>query len=492
MYDILRVLGGPKRVCAGVTRRDLMLAGGLGLLGQGLTKPSHAATTEAPKATAKNVILLYLFGGPSQLETFDPKPDAPQEVRGTIGSIETSLPGCRISEGLPMTAQIMDRCTLVRSLTHPWNFHGMMWTTTNVPESNVPTEETQRIDKHWPYVGSVFEYLRQLEHGPLPVGAVPHNLMLPFLLSSKRPAIPYARPHGSFLGYAFDPLWTEFHGEATRSETRWSHGPKTEIRDPYLGTTPAARFALSEEATLPTEITVDRLDRRRSLLTQFDEQLRQLDRSRAGRLYDQQRSTAFSLLNSPALAQAFDLDDEPAALREAYGMNLFGQSTLQARRLVESGCRFVTVIWDEFGQLNAGWDTHVDHYNRLKTELLPGLDAAFSTLIHDLERRGLLDETLVCVVNEMGRTPRFQAEGRGHWGIAYSNLFAGGGIKRGAVVGQTDHIAGTVTDRPLSAKDVLATQYHLLGYDPHSTPHADRQNRPLPLASGDVVPEMVA
>src|SRR4029078_5329298 len=140
---------------------------------------------------------------------------------------------------------------------------------------------------------------------------------------------------------------------------------------------------------------------------------RTLDHHPAPQSMDHQRALAFSLLNSAQVRSALELQREPQGLREAYGMTLFGQATLQARRLVEAGCRFVTVIWDEFGQLNAGWDTHVDHYNRLKTELLPGLDAAFSALNHDLEQRGLLDETLVCVMNEMGRTPRFQGEGRG-------------------------------------------------------------------------------
>src|SRR5262249_19698716 len=162
------------------------------------------------------------------------------------------------------------------------------------------------------------------------------------------------------------------------------------------------------------------------------------------------------------LAEAFNLGQEPAELRDAYGMNLFGQSVLQARRLVESGCRFVTGIWDEYGQLNPGGDTPVEPYNRFATQLLPGVVAAVSSLMHDLEQRGLLDETLVCVMNEMGRTPKFQGDGRGHWGISYSNLFAGGGVKPGVVVGQTDAIAANVTDRPLSAKDVLATLYHLL------------------------------
>jgi uncharacterized protein (DUF1501 family) len=158
---------------------------------------------------------------------------------------------------------------------------------------------------------------------------------------------------------------------------------------------------------------------------------------------------------------------------------------------VEAGCRFVTVIWDEFGQLNAGWDTHVDQRNRLRNDLLPGLDLAFSALIHDLEDRGMLDETLVLVMSEMGRTPRLEGDGRGHWGRAYTNFFAGGGMARGTVVGRTDALGAIPTERPLSAKDILATIYHLLGIDPHMTVN-DRFDRPMPLVSyGEVVREMI-
>jgi hypothetical protein len=239
-------------------------------------------------------------------------------------------------------------------------------------------------------------------------------------------------------------------------------------------------------------VTLDRLSRRRSLLQQLDDSRRAFDASPASRQLDRQRGLAFSLLNSPGVKAALDLDRESSRLREAYGMTLFGQGCLQARRLVEAGCRFVTVIWDEYGQLNSGWDTHVDQKNRLTKDLLPGLDFAFSGLIHDLEARGLLGETLVCVMSEMGRTPRLQGDGRGHWGYAYTNLFAGGGIARGNVVGKTDAIAARVVERPLTAKDMLATIYHLLGIDPHTT-IADRQNRPVPLVPyGDVVPEMLA
>jgi len=497
---MLRILGSAKRLCNGLTRRELLLAGGLGM---GLSLADVLAIKQVEAATpagtpsssfgqAKNVILLYLFGGPSHLEFCDLKPEAPVEVRGDLKPIRSTLPGCDVCEHLPNVARIMDRVTVVRSLSHPWNFHGMQWATTGMPESSIPLEETQRNPLHWPFMGSVFTFLKQQEAGPKPCGAVPDNLILPFLLSSRRPAAFYARPHAAYLGDAFDPIWGEFRGEATKSMLRMSTGPAEMIRDPYLGVMPEGRFEITPDAELPPDMTLDRLDRRRSLLSQLDEARRAFDDDLAIRTVGRHRETAWSLLNSQAIREAFDLGREPDPLRNAYGMTLFGQAALQARRLVEAGCRFVTVIWDEFGQLNAGWDTHVDHYNRLKNDLLPGFDLTFSALIRDLDERGLLDETLVLVMNEMGRTPKLQGNGRGHWGRAYTNLLAGGGVTRGNVIGKTDSIGSDPVDRPLTAKDMLATVYHLLGIDPH-TLLADRLSRPIPLvAYGDVVPEILA
>jgi hypothetical protein len=490
----LRILGSPKRLCNGLTRRELLVTGGLGLCGLTLGQRLGASPPPADRSfgRAKNVILLYLFGGPSQLDTLDPKPDAPAEARGPLRAIRSRLPGCLVSEGLPHLTGVLDKVTVVRSLSHPWNFHGMMWATTGVPESNIPLEETQKHASHLPYVGSVFTFLEQQRHGPKPQGAVPDNVILPFPLSSRRPAAHYARPHASFLGNVHDPLWTEFRGKATRSMLRMSFGPPEQIADPFLGITPDGRFEIAPEAELPDGMTLDRLNGRRSLLEQFDHSRRAFDASPASRHLDRQRGLAFSLLNSAAVRRALDLGLEPDRRRESYGMTLFGQGCLQARRLVEAGCRFVTVIWDEYGQLNAGWDTHVDQHNRLTKDLLPGLDLAFSGLLTDLEARGLLDETLVCVMNEMGRTPKLQGDGRGHWGYAYTNFFAGGGVARGRVVGKTDALAARVVERPLTAKDVLATVYHLLGIDPHTT-LTDRVNRPVPLVPyGDVVREMLA
>jgi hypothetical protein len=423
----------------------------------------------------------------------DMKPHAAVEVRGQLKPIASSLPGCELCEHLPNMARVMDRVTVVRSLTHPWNFHGMQYATTGLAVGSITVEENLVHPQHQPFLGSVVHHFDHTSRGPKPHGALPDNIVLPFPLSSRRPAAYlYARPYAAYLGSRFDPICTEFRGEATRSMERRSFGPPAEIRDPYLGVQPDSRFLIVPESEFPADVTLDRLDKRRSLLEQLEIARRDLDREASRSVMDQKRELAFSLLDSQSIRQALDLDQEPARLRDAYGMTLFGQATLQARRLVEAGCRFVTVVWDEFGQLNSGWDTHVDHYNRLKNDLLPGFDVAFSSLILDLEERGLLDDTLVLVMSEMGRTPKFEGEGRGHWGRAYTNFFAGAGLKRGNVVGKTDSIGATVVDRPLTAKDILATIYHLVGIDPEIT-LLDQLKRPVPLVhDGKVIPEMLA
>jgi uncharacterized protein (DUF1501 family) len=204
---------------------------------------------------------------------------------------------------------------------------------------------------------------------------------------------------------------------------------------------------------------------------------------------------AYSLINSSRVRTALDLDREPLKLRESYGMTVFGQAALAARRLVEAGSRFVTVFWDEFGLAGSGWDTHWDHYPRMRNELLPGLDRALFGLIQDLDARGLLDETLVLVLSEHGRTPKLasvRGGGRDHWSQVYSAIFAGGGVARGKVVGRSDKIAGTVAGRAVSPKDILATLYHLMGIDPE-TQITDRTGRPMPLVpKASVVTEMLA
>jgi uncharacterized protein (DUF1501 family) len=325
---------------------------------------------------------------------------------------------------------------------------------------------------------------------------VPRNLFLPWPFSTRRVGeVARAGPYGGFLGPAFDPVPTEFVGEGTKPASKKLLAQTWEGMEPYRGVTPSSRFRLSATSSPGPELTFDRLDRRRSLLDQLEQARPAAEAALERGGLDRQRTLAYSLLSSHRLRQAFDLAVETTATREQYGMTLFGQAALTARRLVESGGRFVSVFWDEYGLAGTGWDTHDQHYPRMKDELLPGLDQTLSGLIRDLDARGLLDETLVLVLSEHGRTPRLQSVpggGRDHWSRCYSVLLAGGGIARGRIVGRSDSIASDPLDRPVSPKDILATTYHLLGIDP-ATEVRDRQGRPLALVpTGRVVPEVLA
>jgi hypothetical protein len=504
METMLRILGSPKTLCDGLTRRDMLWAGGLGLFGLGLGDFLHlsglqAAAPARPAALhfgrAKACILLYLYGAPSQLETFDMKPDAPVEVRGELKSIRSRLPGCDVCELLPNAARVMDRVTVVRSVTHPFPIHGVAYATTGTPFIDIPMELNPHDSRHWPFIGSVVDYADRTRGRR--DRTVPANVALPWPFSSRRVGeVPRAGPYAAFLGGAYNPIWSEFRGTATRHVVKTLQEQHVDVADPYLGITPDSRFELATATELPADVTLDRLDRRRSLVEQLDHARRDLDRTAAGQSADRFRAMAYSLIGSKAVRNALDLGPEPAALRETYGMTVFGQAALAARRLVEAGSRFVTVFWDEYGLAGSGWDTHWDHYPRMKNELLPGLDRALAGLIGDLDARGLLDETLVLVLSEHGRTPKLATNvkggGRDHWSRCYSVVLAGGGVARGRVVGRSDRIAGSVAERPVSPKDLLATAYHLLGIDPHLT-LTDRTGRPIPLLSeGAVIAEVLA
>jgi hypothetical protein len=502
---MLRILGSRKKLCTGWTRREMLWAGGLGLFNLGLGDFFKLADVQAAGAPrpqtpgfgrAKSCILLYLYGAPSQLEVCDMKPGAPVEIRGELKPIRSSLPGLDVCELLPNMARVMDRVTVVRSLTHPYPIHGVAYALTGTPTIDIPMELNPHDPRHWPFVGSVVDFLgRQAGNGRRRTGA-PDNIALPWPFSSQRVGeVPRAGPYAAFLGGAYNPLWTTFHGQATRTVVKTLQEDHRTIADPYLGITPESYFELASATRLPAEITLDRLSRRRSLVEQFEQARADLDRGAPGRSSDRFREMAYGLINSAKVRTALDLEREPAPLRESYGMTVFGQAALAARRLVEAGSRFVTVFWDEYGLAGSGWDTHWDHYPRMKNELLPGLDRAFAGLVQDLDGRGLLDETLVLCVSEHGRTPKIQnvkGGGRDHWSQVYSGIFAGGGVARGRVVGKSDKHAGTVVERPVSPKDILATLYHLLGVDPHTTV-TDRTGRPMPLlGEGAVVKEMLA
>jgi hypothetical protein len=304
--------------------------------------------------------------------------------------------------------------------------------------------------------------------------------------------VPRAGPYPAFLGGAYHPHFTEFVGEATKEITKTLGGKYETFKEPYVGISPTARFTLGDMQAIP-DLTIDRLNSRKSLQEQFDDARRERDRVPSG--FDTHREMAYSLIGSRQVRDALDIGRESMSLRESYGMTVFGQGCLAARRLVEAGSKFVTVFWDEYGLAGSGWDTHWEHYPRMKNELMPGFDRGFYGLINDLDQRGMLDSTLVVVLSEHGRTPQMNKAnggGRDHWSQAYSTLFAGGGIARGKVVGKTDKHGGTVTDRPVSPKDLLATVYHLLGYD-LETMLRDKTSRPQPLVpGGNVVREMLA
>ncbi|MFN0056452.1 MAG: DUF1501 domain-containing protein [Planctomycetales bacterium] len=501
---MLRILSSEKKLCDGVSRRDLLQVGGLGACGLGLSHllgSSQALASTTPGADsssfgrAKNCILLYLYGAPSQLETFDMKPEAPLEIRGTMRPIPSAIPGIDVCEHLPEVAKMLDRTTVVRSLTHPYPLHGVAFATTGVPAIDVAMELAPHDTRHQPYFGSLLQYLDHHRNGGR-LADVPQNVALPFPFSSQRVGeVSRAGPYAAYLGATFNPTWTEFVGKSTRSVYKTLQDKKIDVHDPYLGCDADSHFRFAAGNPLP-EMTLDRLGRRRSLLQQFDVQRRELEASLSGRSLSRYQELAFSMLSSPKVTEALDVRREPHATRERYGMTLFGQACLGARRMIEAGTRLVSVFWDEYGLAGDAWDTHWNHYPRMIDQLLPGFDKAFSGLVLDLEERGMLDDTLVVVLSDHGRTPKLnnaQGAGRDHWSTAYSLVFAGGGIARGKVVGATDRDAGTPTDRPISPKDVLATMYHLLGYDPH-TRVPDRSGSLIPLVpeSCDVVPEMLA
>jgi hypothetical protein len=328
---------------------------------------------------------------------------------------------------------------------------------------------------------------------------VPRNIGLPFQFSTYSQFFRRAGPYGAFLGSGYNPVWTEFDGQATKSVKRVSFfdGLKdVEVQDPYLGITPASRLRLSATARPLPELTLDRMDRRRSLVQQLEDARGQIEETASSRSLDRFTAMAYSLLTSEEMVRALDVGLEPMHLREQYGMTLFGQSALTARRLLEAGCPLVSVFWDEYKVVNTAWDTHFDHFSRLGDELLPAFDAAVSSLLMDLEVRGLLDETLVLCLTEHGRTPKIDGKtrggGRDHWSEAYSIMLAGAGIRPG-VLGASDATGAFVKQRPVSPQDILATVYHLKSIDPETTTIPDRLDRPVRLTEhGKIVPELLS
>jgi hypothetical protein len=468
---MITMLGSPRRCCDGLTRRETLKAGALSVLGGAFNLPSlfaleQSRSTQEP-GKAKSVMVLFLLGGAATQDMVDLKPSAPVEVRGEFKPIATTAPGIQICEHLPRTARWMHRSAVVRSVNHKAGCHNCLPCYAGF---EVPQPDQHPRDTHPPSMGSVCEYLNKRQ------GDFPAYVYMPCWLGWGQ-AFRRAGPYAGFLGKRYDPLLTECNPYGDKDAPPAKAGSPRVVRgEPYLA-----------DSTLG-DLTIDRLNHRRSLLQQVDAQLKQAEAQPALGTYDRVQQKAFNLLTSSAVRAAFDLKAEDPRLLERYGRTLFGNSCLIGRRLVEAGVRFVNVTWDLFWdrvQIDYdAWDTHTNNFNILRTNKLPNFDQTYTALLDDLDQRGLLDETLVVVMSEMGRTPKVNARaGRDHWTYCYSVMLAGAGIKGGSVCGASDAQAAFVKDRPVSTSDICATIYHCLGIDPEM-PVYDRSGRPIAVGQG--------
>ncbi len=461
---MLRLLGPGTRLCDGRTRREILKIGSLGLLGAGLRLPELAqATTRADDSTfgrAKSCIVLFLMGGPPQHSTWDPKPDAPPEVRGEFGSIATKVPGMSLSGLLPLTAQQADKICLLRAMSTGDNAHSSSgyYMLTGRPHSPQNVENANPgAPNDSPSLGSLVGRVATSS------GGLPTSITLPHRIFNTDGSV-WPGQDAGFLGRAGDP---------------WLLNAKQ---------TPEGYRV--QEIDLPTDLDPARMGRRLELIDGFRRNLDNFDRDPSARLLDEQTRRAFELLRSSEARKAFRIEDEPQAVRDRYGATPFGNGVLLARRMVEAGVRLVQVNWyrgaDE-PPANPCWDSHTQEPERLKTVLGPPTDRAFSALVEDLAARGKLDETLVVCMAEFGRSPRLDGNaGRNHWGSVFSIAMAGGGIKGGQVYGSSDKIGAQPRDGRVRPEDLAATIFHCLGHEPNAE-YQDRLGRPHFLSRGEVI-----
>jgi hypothetical protein len=463
---MITLLGSNRRLCDGMTRRETLKAGALSLLGGAFNLPAFLWAEENRKAhvrpgKAKSVILLYLLGGAATQDMFDLKPNAPEKIRGEFKPIATNVPGIQIGEHLSRAAQWMHKAAIVRSVTHKAGCHNPLpsYSGWEVPLPDI----TSTKETYPPSMGSVCEYLRKETED------LPAYIYLPNYAGAGNAGgtVRYPGPYAGFLGTRYDPLFSEFDKTLVRKVP----GANLLAGEPYL----------AKNTRLADGITLDALQTREGLLEQFNRQQRRLDGGKALNDVDRIQQRALSLLTSTRLKNAFDLSTVDAKLRDRYDRTLFGASALIGRRLVEAGVRFVNVTWDFPG--DNSWDTHSGNFTWLRGAL-PSLDLTYSALLADLNDRGLLDETLVVLMSDMGRTPQVNGgAGRDHWSYCYSVVFAGAGIRGGTVCGASDAHAAYVKDRPVSTSDICATIYQCLGIDPEM-PVYDKGGKPIPVAHG--------
>ncbi len=451
------------------TRRQFIQFGAAGALSLGglRSAQANAAPSEGPiRPGIRACIFVFYYGGPSHLDTYDPKPHAPSSVRGEFQPIATSVPGLQISEHLPHMSKVMHHCALIRSMRHTNRLHdsASIETHTGRQAAQGDREEFAPIPQFFPCHGGALSHLWQDRKLVVPHAALPfvfHNV------------IPTPCQGGGFLGAAFDPF-------------RVSVNPELQNYD-------------AEELSIRQELPAQRVGSRRDLVTALQSDLFADPKFSSG--MDQYYRKAYQLLGSEQVRRALDLSQESPTVRERYGVyskeapgggsgaalgyarHMRGQNLLVARRLVEAGVPFVNVY--DFRQQGQNWDSHADNFGQNKNTLLPPADRALAALISDLDERGLLDSTLVVATGEFGRTPTINASaGRDHWPDCYSVLLAGGGIHGGAIHGASDAIGAYPAKDPAAPADLAATIYWRFGFDP-SQHIRDRLARPWPLAAGE-------
>ncbi len=446
----LPVTSGP--CVGGMSRRETLRIGSLGVFGLNLPQLLRAADDNRQKGRpgkTNSCILLWLSGGISQIDSFDPKPNAPLEIRGEFKTIPTTTPGIHFVEHLPRLARLTQRFSLIRSMTHNQGTHGLA--DQLVTSGYAPTPSG--VGVRYPSQGSVVSWVTGYRDGVPPyvyVGDIsgPDGFR-------KRDAL-----NAGVLGAQYNPL--EIGDKANDAGFR--------VKD----------------VTPPKGVDLERMGSRRSMLQMLDKWQRGTD-SRLAMLdeVDGYYQKAYSLVTSPRVKKAFQLDEEPAKLRDAYGRTMFGQSCLLARRMVEAGVRYVTVGMP-------GWDTHTNNFRDMKDKLLPVLDMAYSALLQDVHDRGLMDSTLVICMGEFGRTPKINAEaGRDHWPATQVFALGGAGVKTGLVVGATNERSEYPTERPVSVQDFSATVYSALGISPDLV--YPNENRPTTvLTGGEPISELIA
>ncbi|QDT54740.1 hypothetical protein Pan44_27760 [Caulifigura coniformis] len=457
---MLTIFDRSPRICDGLSRRTVLKAGGLSAFGL----PLVASAASSERARAKSCIVLFLTGGPPQHSTWDPKPDAPREIRGEFGPIATSVPGIQFSELLAKTAVHADKLAILRAVVTGDNAHSssgyyMLTGTPHIPKQ-VENANPGAPNDH-PTMGAVLQSLSRERR------LLPPAVRLPQRIFNTDGSVWPGQDSG-WLGHTADP-WL-FHCEPG--------APDFDVPQFRLG----------------ADVTLDRLSRRERLLEQVDRQLREIEREGTRASFSADQSQVFELLGSPRSRAACDLSLEPDTIRDRYGRGQFGQSVLLSRRLIEAGVKFVHVNWfrgaDEPSS-NPVWDSHNDETNRLKTVLGPPLDQALSALLGDLEERGLLETTLVAVLSEFGRSPRINhVGGRDHWGSVFSVALAGGGIRGGQVLGASDAVGGLPREGLVTPEDITATLFHQLGHEPETEIH-DLAGRPLPISRGQVIKRLL-